>query len=367
MGFGRLSCGVGVFCAFVGVSAGALSASDASDDFLSMSPSSGGVVDVSGRTSLSFGYSASEGASISGGVRGDVGSDVAFSGFGFLSESSGRAVLGVTRRLDGGRAVRAQVGYLESGFESDAVYSERIGGFVLGYEFGAGPGRLQLRYGYSDTDFGDYAGSSAALTRAVSGDYGAHRVGYVYGVSETPVWGRYDLQFGQDVGRVDGATYFVSQARGDVVRFLQGPWRLEGSVRAGVLGGESEASSVATRFFGGGLVRGFDMTTAGPEQSGDGIGGERYGGLSVEVWRDLEGVRFGDLSVGAFVDAGAVWDVSGVDAVGSLDGYEARASGGLVLGWQFERGRLEVALSEPISEEVGDETHVLEVGFRSAF
>lgn len=339
------------------------------DDFLRPDVSSGGALDLRGQTALSFGYSAAEGASAGLRFEGSGSGPVVFGGSAFLSESSGRVVGGLTRVLEGGSALRVRAGYLESGFESDATFGERVGGFAVGYEVDAGLGRVQLRYSYSRTEFDDYSGGSAAITRAVGRDFDAHRLGYVYGLSDFGDYGRYGVQFSQDVGGLDGDSYVVTRFGAEGVRVLSGPWRLEGSFEGAALSGSSDASSLATRFFGGGLVRGVDMTTAGPEQSGDAIGGERMVGASAELWRDVEGVRFGDMSIGAFLDAGAVWSVSGVDDAnlsGSGD-YEARVSGGLLLGWQFERGRLEVALSEPISTQAGDETHVLEVGFRSAF
>ena len=140
-------------------------------------------------------------------------------------------------------------------------------------------------------------------------------------------------------------------------------------VKAGQVSGDDLL--VSERFLGGEQVmRGFEYGGIGPRDTSaindDALGGESFAGASLQV--DTTLARFGipNWTVGAFVDWGSVWGLSGGPA-GVDDDYYLRSAGGISVGWQLDNLRLQVDISEPIQERDEDISEALRLTLTARF
>ncbi|OZA07681.1 MAG: hypothetical protein B7Y02_13575, partial [Rhodobacterales bacterium 17-64-5] len=142
---------------------------------------------------------------------------------------------------------------------------------------------------------------------------------------------------------------------------------------AGMIEGQgSQNVSILDRaFLGGDMPRGFAFAGLGPRDvAGDidsALGGKRYLSASVEV-RMPSG--FDNVTLGAFVDAGSVWDldVTAGGASGVIDdAYQLRSSAGLSVYWETGIGIVQVNLAAPLQSESFDKEEVFSVGLSTSF
>jgi outer membrane protein insertion porin family len=74
------------------------------------------------------------------------------------------------------------------------------------------------------------------------------------------------------------------------------------------------------------------------------------------------------MAVGAFVDAGSVWDLGDLASDGVIDDdYDLRSSTGLSLIWSSNHGRLRASVAEPISYNDDDDLERFSFQFTASF
>ncbi|MBO6868118.1 MAG: BamA/TamA family outer membrane protein [Thalassococcus sp.] len=115
------------------------------------------------------------------------------------------------------------------------------------------------------------------------------------------------------------------------------------------------------------LPRGFAWGATGPIDpvTDDALGGTRYVAGTVELMAPLP--RPG-MAVGAFVDAGSVWDLGDLASDGVIDDdYDLRSSTGLSLIWSSNHGRLRASVAEPISYNDDDDLERFSFQFTASF
>lgn len=143
---------------------------------------------------------------------------------------------------------------------------------------------------------------------------------------------------------------------------------------AGVIEGRGgQAVSILDRaYLGGDMPRGFAFAGIGPRDVTAGgvdsaLGGNRYVTASLEVRAPT---RMETLTLGAFVDAGTVWDldVTSGGASGEIDdSYRLRSSIGVSAYWQTGIGLLQVNLATPLESETYDKDEVFSIGLSAKF
>ncbi|NJS37903.1 MAG: BamA/TamA family outer membrane protein [Rhodobacteraceae bacterium] len=125
-------------------------------------------------------------------------------------------------------------------------------------------------------------------------------------------------------------------------------------------------------YLGGDMPRGFAFAGIGPRDVTAGgvdfaLGGNRYVTASVEVRAPT---RMENLTLGAFVDAGSVWelDVTAGGASGVIDdAYSLRSAAGLSAYWQTGIGLVQVNLATPLAQESYDKDEVFSIGLSALF
>jgi len=143
---------------------------------------------------------------------------------------------------------------------------------------------------------------------------------------------------------------------------------------AGMIEGQGGQSvSILDRaFLGGDMPRGFAYAGIGPRDVTAGgvdsaLGGNRYVSASVEV-RAPTGWQ--NVTLGAFVDAGSVWDLDTTagGASGVIDdAYSLRSAAGLSVYWETGIGVVQMNLATPLQSESYDKEEVFSVGLSSSF
>ena len=136
-------------------------------------------------------------------------------------------------------------------------------------------------------------------------------------------------------------------------------------------GGQS-VSILDRAFLGGDMPRGFAFAGLGPRDVTAGgvdsaLGGNRYMSASVEL-RAPTGWQ--NVTLGAFVDAGSVWelDVTTGGASGVIDdAYRLRSSAGLAVYWKTGIGIVQMNLATPLQSESYDKEEVFSVALSSSF
>ena len=155
------------------------------------------------------------------------------------------------------------------------------------------------------------------------------------------------LTFAQPIG-ADKALVF--RAEGGVIRGLDG----------------QEVSILDRAFLGGmGGPRGFAFGGIGPRDFVDGsvdtpLGGRRYATVSSELRADFSE----RLSIGAFADGGAVWDLGDLTgAMGAIDDSQNfRSAVGLAVYYDTALGKISLNLAKPIRSEPHDGFNQISLG-----
>lgn len=113
-------------------------------------------------------------------------------------------------------------------------------------------------------------------------------------------------------------------------------------------------------------IRGFKYGGYTPRDpaTGDALGGQKYMSASAEAFMPV-----GDrgLLVGAFVDTGAIWDLSDLDAPNVDDGFVARSSVGLSMRLAVKNAELALSWAKPIVYKDDDEFQNIAVTLGAKF
>jgi outer membrane protein assembly factor BamA len=125
-------------------------------------------------------------------------------------------------------------------------------------------------------------------------------------------------------------------------------------------------------FLGGDMPRGFAYAGIGPRDAvadtvNAALGGNQYFSTSIEVRTPLP---VQNLTVGAFVDAGSVWDldVTAGGASGDIDdAFNLRTSAGVSIYWQTGIGLVQANIAKPIKKTDLDEEEVFSIGLNASF
>lgn len=142
---------------------------------------------------------------------------------------------------------------------------------------------------------------------------------------------------------------------------------------AGVIGGldGQDVTLVDRAYIGGRSLRGFAAGGAGPRDYVAGstdtpLGGNRYATVSVEARQQATD----RLTLAAFVDMGAAWDLDGtpVGAMGPIDDAAyMRSSAGLAAYFETGVGTFSLSVAKPLASRPGDETNMAALGLVSRF
>jgi outer membrane protein assembly factor BamA len=193
--------------------------------------------------------------------------------------------------------------------------------------------------------------------------------------SDTPDTGLFDpalrlaVQVAGTVAGNAGRSWTSAALMGDIVRPVGDGFAAAFSAEARMVRPQSDVDRVHVldRYFAAGRKpRGFAWGSAGPvdPDTDDALGGTRQFAASAELRAALP--RDG-LSLAAFYDAGAVWDLSGDAASGIDDSYFLRQSAGFALRLSTRIGAFEAAFARPIDKRDSDIAQPFSVQFVTQF
>lgn len=142
---------------------------------------------------------------------------------------------------------------------------------------------------------------------------------------------------------------------------------------AGVITGleGQDVALIDRAFIGGRGLRGFASGGAGPRDYVDGgvdtpLGGNRYVTFNVEARQKATD----HLTLAAFVDMGAAWDIDGapIGAMGAIDdALYLRSSYGVAAYYETGFGTFSLDIAKPLVSRPGDATNVASLGLVSQF
>ncbi len=256
-------------------------------------------------------------------------------------------------------------------------------GLSLGLGFPIGEfSSLRLQYTFSQDEVLNINTNASPIVQRESGKRTRSSLGYDY---------RYDtrrrgldpnagvlLTFSQEFAGLGGDVKYVrTVATGTAQRRLRNEdYTLRAVFEAGNIssfGGYS--TKVSDRFFlSSSQLRGFDFRGVGPRDT-NAVGNTPLGGNNYAVARFEFGFPIGfveDIGVsgGLFFDMGSVWGLEDVVGAGGAivdDGFNLRSSVGLSLFWDTPFGPLTFNFSEPIQQEVYDQTRSFDVSLTARF
>jgi len=161
------------------------------------------------------------------------------------------------------------------------------------------------------------------------------------------------------------ARYNAALPRGMVLALRADAGRIEAA-------NGSDVNIVDRAFVGGDAPRGFSDNGIGPRDFVDGsvntaLGGNSYWTASVEVRAPTPNPA---LSVGAFVDAGSLWDLDTTagGASGTIDDSQyLRSSAGVALYWDTSIGLMQFNLAKPIDSQSYDEEELVSINLNFQF
>ena len=135
--------------------------------------------------------------------------------------------------------------------------------------------------------------------------------------------------------------------------------------------GDSTVGIIDRAFLGNPSPRGFSYAGLGPRDLTDtvdtALGGNRYVVSSVEVRVPTPNP---DLTVAAFADAGALWDLDTTTggAAGEIDdSYDLRTSVGLSVYWDSSFGLVQLNIAKPVDTVAGDQEEQVSLNLNFRF
>ncbi len=177
------------------------------------------------------------------------------------------------------------------------------------------------------------------------------------------------LRFGQDFAGLGGAVKYISTKALAVAeaKVLNEEVTLRAIAEGGVVTAlDGYQTRVTDRFFGAGVIRGFQRNGIGPREAGDALGGNMFASLRFEAEFPLGIPEEYGISGGAFLDMGSVW---GLNNVGTAQGVDSalRSAGGLSILWATPIGPLRMNFSRPIKMESYDISQNFELTLSTKF
>ena len=239
-------------------------------------------------------------------------------------------------------------------------------------------GRITVFYAYDYTDITDVGTGASAIivSDGAVGAVGASSVGYNYSF-DTRTTGLNPnagvlLRFGQEFGFGD-AQYVRSTALASAeTKVLNEDVTLRASLEGGALQYTKGQSRITDRFFlGSRVMRGFEPGGIGPRDanSGDALGGDVYAVARLEAEFPIGLPSEYQITGGAFVDYGSVWDIGRAVPAGTViyNEYSARAVAGLSIFWTTPIGPLRFNFTEPLDVRPFDQTNTFDVSISTSY
>ena len=240
-------------------------------------------------------------------------------------------------------------------------------------------GRITVFYAYDYTDITDVGTGASAIivSDGAVGAVGASSVGYNYSF-DTRTTGLNPnagvlLRFGQEFGFGD-AQYVRSTALASAeTKVLNEEVTLRASLEGGALQYTKGQSRITDRFFlGSRVMRGFEPGGIGPRDanSGDALGGDVYAVARLEAEFPIGLPSEYQITGGAFVDYGSVWDIGRAVPAGTnviYNDYSARAVAGLSIFWTTPIGPLRFNFTEPLDVRPFDQTNTFDVSISTSY
>ncbi len=299
--------------------------------------------------------------------------------------------------LDRNLAAGFDLFHKEVDFSNVASYRERnTGGDIrMGFPIAFNT-QLGLRYKFEREEIYDVANNASLAVKDAEGVSNVSSIGYTVAydtrnLPQSPTSGVF-ASFSQDMAGVGGdVNYFrqVADARGYYP--LTNKITLVGRVQGGYIDGWGGQDVRMTDLFfkGGETIRGFERAGIGPRDacespntgkrvspcSKDPLGGQAFWASTAEARFPLPFVPDSLGIQGAvFVDAGSLWDPSGlavsaVNREGSFifDGADVRMSTGVSLIWQSPLGPLRADLAQALLKASYDRTEIFRFGASTNF
>jgi outer membrane protein insertion porin family len=238
--------------------------------------------------------------------------------------------------------------------------------------------RLSVFYALEYTDLSDVAAgaSDVIVQEAAQGGVWTNALGYTlsYDSRRTgldPNTGIV-LRFGQEFGFGDTQFIKTTALAGAETAILNEEVTLRATLEGGLLSYSEGSSRVTDRFFlGSRLMRGFEPGGIGPRDPGtdDALGGNAFAVLRLETEFPLGLPSEYNLTGGAFIDYGSVWDVGNTQGVPGIlyDDFTGRAIAGLSLFWTTPIGPLRFNFTEPLDVQPEDNTRNFEITISTSF
>ena len=342
---------------------------------------------ATGELTLGGGYSTDAGALLNVGLRERnlIGTGIDASVNGVLAQRSSQVDLSVTDPyfLDRNLAAGFDLFHIRNNNQQIAAYSERRTGGALriGYEFNE---HLRQAWTYSLVSRNVYdiqSGASVYITNqtgqsllsqlgtTVSIDYRDSRV--------DPHDGGL-VRIGVDYAGIGGtARYLRSKVDGNYYVPLESitgddAWVLALSAGTGYLAQLGKEEKIIDRFFlGGDNLRGFQSGGAGPHAVGpnsiDSIGGRFIYTQTTELRFPLPVSADFGISGRAFVDVGALTQVTQLPGTEVFNSASPRVGAGVGVSWKTPFGLINIDLAEAVVKQKNDQTQLFRFGFGTRF
>ncbi len=237
--------------------------------------------------------------------------------------------------------------------------------------------RLSVFYALEYTDLSDDAAgaSDVIVQEAAQGGVRTNALGYTlsYDSRRTgldPNTGIV-LRFGQEFGFGDTQFIKTTALAGAETAILNEEVTLRATLEGGLLSYSEGSSRVTDRFFlGSRLMRGFEPGGIGPrdEDTDNALGGNAFAVLRLETEFPLGLPSEYNLTGGAFIDYGSVWDVGNTQGANVIyNDFTGRAIAGLSLFWTTPIGPLRFNFTEPLDVQPEDNTRNFEITISTSF
>ncbi len=342
---------------------------------------------ATGELTLGGGYSTDSGALVNVGLREKnlIGSGIDAGINGVLAQRRSEIDLSITDPyfLDRNIVAGIDVFHVNNNNQTTAQYSERRTGFSLraGYEF-SDHLRQALTYSLVDRAIYNIATGASVYVQDEVGRSILSQIGQTltvdYRDSVVDPHAGFVVRFGTDFAGLGGdADYVRTKIDGTYFIPLQSitgdeDWSIALSAGAGYLiNTGSTREKIVDRFFlGGDNLRGFESGGAGPHAvlGGDSLGGRFIATQSTELRFPLPISADIGLSGRAFVDVGALSQVTQIPAGGPITDYAGpRIGAGVGLSWKTPFGLINLDVADPVVKKRYDKTQIFRFGFGTRF
>jgi len=342
---------------------------------------------ATGELTLGGGYSTDSGALVNVGLREKnlIGSGIDAGINGVLAQRRSEIDLSITDPyfLDRNIVAGIDVFHVNNNNQTTAQYSERRTGFSLraGYEF-SDHLRQAITYSLVDRAIYNIASTASVYVQDEVGRSILSQIGQTltvdYRDSVVDPHSGFVVRFGTDFAGLGGdANYVRTKVDGTYFIPLQAitgdeDWSVAISGGAGYLfnTGATREKIVDRFFLGGDNLRGFESGGAGPHATlgGDSLGGRFIATQSTELRFPLPISADIGLSGRAFVDVGALSEVTPIPAGGPITDYRGpRVGAGVGVSWKTPFGLINLDVADPVVKKRYDKTQIFRFGFGTRF